>query len=1012
MTLTKKLLVLTLTLVMVVGLMSPGMAGADEVADLQAQITALLAQLGTLQAQLTAMQGGAAGAPAACAGITFSRNLSLGSTGNDVKCLQALLNADSTTKVAASGVGSSGSETLYFGNLTKAAVVVFQNKYASVVLTPLGLTAGTGYVGAKTREKLNAILTGSVVPPVTYTTQADCEAALYFWYGSACHTTAQPAPTADLTVELASDTPAAGLIYVNPGVAGSANNVATRIKLTAGPNPVTVTSLKVTKYGTVANGVAEIARVKVYEGANQLSSRALVTNSATFTFAPALSIAAGSFKTLDLMVDLTAGAIPTANVALGVEAATDVTASVTASGTFPIRGSTMSIASAAFGGLTVTAGVNPPITIPRVGENDRVLANYVISSGAVEDLVVQSITITEQGTAADGDVTDIKLKSGTELIGAVTSFGNRRAVVVVNKALARGASLQLQLTGDITSGATRTIWPALVGPDAVVAKGTVSGVLFIAPVAGLNVRPAAATAPIQGGGLTVTPNVYSPTDNLVNSVVPQTIGIFDVRGTGENVVVQNVALNFAHAPALTIGYLAALYDEAGGLQSNVVAIPAGGGVGIFNLGWTIPANTVKKLYVKAFTTPLVVANAARIITVGVGPLGFAFIGELSGAAGAAPAAGFALPGITYRFSGQIQFALNTVVAPINQTALFSTAENFWTAIAVIATREDISITSLQFDNIDATVGAEATQPFVTCSLYDMAADGSLTSLDTQPWNFLAGALGNVLFNNINSGGGITVPLGAANAKTFAVKCSVAGAPTAGELPELDIVLVANVTAVGAVSGTNIIAPNVVLPGLAPGVAGRGAHILATTATGGVLYVKPNASSPSGNVSRSGTMIAGIWDLTAKGVPGLVFDNIAAPADHNAFIFTSFTGGLSNNALAGNTRLVDATTGVVYATGAATVTVAAGTTLTFTDVELAAGAAPLAILQDQIVSVRVELNTTSTVAYPQYSSIRLGFLNALGLDTGANAGPALNNGGGLPEYPAGGIQARCPEIRIQ
>ena len=357
MTLTKKLLVLTLTLVMVVGLMSPGMAGADEVADLQAQITALLAQLGTLQAQLTAMQGGAAGAPAACAGITFSRNLSLGSTGNDVKCLQALLNADSTTKVAASGVGSSGSETLYFGNLTKAAVVVFQNKYASVVLTPLGLTAGTGYVGAKTREKLNAILTGSVVPPVTYTTQADCEAALYFWYGSACHTTAQPAPTADLTVELASDTPAAGLIYVNPGVAGSANNVATRIKLTAGPNPVTVTSLKVTKYGTVANGVAEIARVKVYEGANQLSSRALVTNSATFTFAPALSIAAGSFKTLDLMVDLTAGAIPTANVALGVEAATDVTASVTASGTFPIRGSTMSIASAAFGGLTVTAGV-------------------------------------------------------------------------------------------------------------------------------------------------------------------------------------------------------------------------------------------------------------------------------------------------------------------------------------------------------------------------------------------------------------------------------------------------------------------------------------------------------------------------------------------------------------------------------------------------------------------------------------------------------------------------------
>ncbi|MDP2650669.1 MAG: peptidoglycan-binding domain-containing protein [bacterium] len=119
--------------------------GAQTTADLQAQITDLLAKITALQAQLGA----------STSTYSFTRSLTVGSTGADVKALQQWLNANGYP-VAATGAGSAGNETSYFGTLTRAAVAKYQ--------AAKGISPAVGYFGPITRAALAAAAPAPTTP--------------------------------------------------------------------------------------------------------------------------------------------------------------------------------------------------------------------------------------------------------------------------------------------------------------------------------------------------------------------------------------------------------------------------------------------------------------------------------------------------------------------------------------------------------------------------------------------------------------------------------------------------------------------------------------------------------------------------------------------------------------------------------------------------------------------------------------------------------------------------------
>ncbi len=121
----------------------------DNLAQLQQKIAELKAQIAVLQTKLST--GSYSGQSANIVCQKLETDLRYGMKGYEVSCLQGVL------KGQGAEIYPEGLVTGNFLGLTKAAVIRFQEKYASEILKPVGLNRGTGFVGALTRQKINSM---------------------------------------------------------------------------------------------------------------------------------------------------------------------------------------------------------------------------------------------------------------------------------------------------------------------------------------------------------------------------------------------------------------------------------------------------------------------------------------------------------------------------------------------------------------------------------------------------------------------------------------------------------------------------------------------------------------------------------------------------------------------------------------------------------------------------------------------------------------------------------------
>jgi len=527
---------------------------------------------------------------ASAATYSFATNLKQGMTSSDVMNLQKLLNSDAATQIASTGAGAPGNETNYFGSLTKAAVIKWQNKNAASVLAPVGLSAGTGYFGASSRAFANGMTTtgGS-----TTSTVAGCTSTAGYSpvTGQKCDASTTTVPT---TPGVAGSVSVSGATQPGNGLlVTSASRVPfTKVTLTAGSSDVTVNSITVERAGAAVDAVFA-GVVLLDEDGSQIGIAKTFNSNHQASVGDAFVVRANTSRTMTIAGNAAAslGSYAGQVVALNV---VGLNTSATVSGSMPIVGAMHTVnATLSIGTATVAVSSFDPngTQSKEIGTTNFKFAGIRLTAGSAEQIRLRSVRWNQTGSVGASDLANVKTYvDGTAYDTMVSSDGKYFTTtfgsgIVLDKGLGKDIWLQGDVVG--SSAAGRTVEFDIYKATDVFMTGETYGYGITAPV-GTDASPATNTSsfttgtPWFSGSLqnisagsvsTVSKAASIAAQNIAVNVPNQVLGGFEVDLKGEPISVQSMVFTIAStSPVATVASVltsVSLYGPNG----NVVAGP-------------------------------------------------------------------------------------------------------------------------------------------------------------------------------------------------------------------------------------------------------------------------------------------------------------------------------------------------------------------------------------------------------------------------------------------------------
>ncbi len=268
-------------------------------------------------------------------------------------------------------------------------------------------------------------------------------------------TTGGPAVGGALTVTLASDTPAGMTVPKN-----GSSVMLTKVNLAAGSVDSTVTSLKFRRVGVGA--VGDFSNVYLYDmnGLRLTTGRSInsTTNIVEFNNL-SLMVKAGQTVAVYVYGDLSTPSTTGGQHAFELsDAASVVVSAGTVSGSFPIRGNTVTVGTTSSARIDVIKGTQPGN--PTIGAKQAEVSNFKLQANGTNDVDLKQITLYQAGSVTNSDLANFNLYQGSTLVATAASVSsNGRVVLKFSPAymIPNGQTRVFSLKADVGGRASRTI---------------------------------------------------------------------------------------------------------------------------------------------------------------------------------------------------------------------------------------------------------------------------------------------------------------------------------------------------------------------------------------------------------------------------------------------------------------------------------------------------------------------------------------------------------------------------